>query len=142
MIMKRILSTILLAAICFSAITAPTHAFELQESKPRVITPQSSSIFSMQIVDISASSSGKIYIDALCVARSVVKKLGISQIKIYEDDVCVATYGSRTGSNISDYSTSITYSGTPGCSYYAMVKFYGYNGTTEYKTVYSATVTP
>lgn len=86
-----------------------------------------------------SAESGKVTVTFSITGTGTMTTIGASTIKIYTaSGTLVKTYYSQYGYNLMKYSGSVTYIGTSGTKYYAVVKFYAANssgsGTATYTT--------
>lgn len=92
---------------------------------------------------VTKLSGGSIKISFNVVGMDTMSMLGASVIKVYDsNDKLVKTftytaYPEMMGSNVMKYSNSVTYSGTAGESYYAVVTFFAKNSSGYEYTYYT-----
>ena len=95
---------------------------------------------------VSAMGGGTIKITYSVTAYYSIDELGACQINLYKSNGQLmksyysSAYASMMGYNCSTHSGTVTYPGTPGTSYYAIITFYAQDGSVgEYKSITTGT---
>ncbi len=83
-----------------------------------------------------ADGGGVVTVDFDVVGKGTLKNLGAKSIYLYENGSCVwyvsylsSSYSYIMGHNCFAYGTSVSYNGHAGRTYYAIITFYGGDGT-------------
>lgn len=127
--MKKVLKSVSICFIIAAMLTA--EAFAMVPTKPDA--PQASEYISETMTGIVALGGGKIEVDFDITATDEMKDVGALQVDIYEVDVegpvwshyyTDPGYGYLMGHNTGSYSEAVLYYGTPGHTYYGIVKFF------------------
>lgn len=129
--MKKFLKSFSICLIIITMIS--TTAFAAAPNDP--VDPQSNSYIWTTTVGIVPLGSGKIEIDFSVTATGKMTDLGATRVTVYkENGTIVATYiytdpgyGYMIGHNKSTHTASVTYQGSTGQRYYAIVTFYAGN---------------
>ena len=83
-----------------------------------------------------ADGNGVVTVDFDVVGKGTLQNLGAKSIFLYENGSLVmyvsylsSYYSYIMGHNCHSYGTSVSYNGTAGCTYYAIITYYGGDGT-------------
>lgn len=136
----RILSLVIVLAIGLSCVAIAAHENEAVPCSNAYI----------ESVIASASKSGNtVYIMFTTVGTGIMTSIGASRIDLYTSDGSLvktfysSAYATMLGSNRGSYSGTVSYPGTSGKTYYAVVTAYAANSTgsgTETLTTKSITI--
>jgi len=119
---KRIVSLLLMVSLMLSFGCVTASAAEIMPLASTTITSYSASV-------AAGRNSGEIKISYEIQAKNVASTIGISTVKVYKADGSYVTtiYGSTSngllGSNSNYRSSTYTYKGTSGTSYYTVITF-------------------
>lgn len=135
--LTRVTSLVLIFVLCFSLMAISAEA-------------RASNYISRCSASASAAGSGKVTVTFTINATGVMTSLGATKVEIKNSSgTTIKTYNhtdtgysSMMGSNRSTYTSSVTYSGAVGATYYAVVYFKAANSSgsdTDSITTYSVT---
>lgn len=123
--MKRAIALILSLAVCVTILCPAASA--AQESNAFILSYSGGTY---------ADGGGVVTVDFSLVGKGTLKNIGASSIYLYENGslVLYASYLSSyysyiMGHNRANYAESVSYNGTAGRTYYAIITFYGGDGT-------------
>lgn len=122
--MKRTIAIILVVA---TIVTCCTCAYAATESNAFILSYSAGTY---------ADGNGVVTVDFDIVGKGTLANLGVKSIYLYENGSAIlyisylsSSYSYIMGHNCNSYGTSVSFNGTAGRTYYAIITFYGGDGT-------------
>lgn len=129
----RIISIMLIIATMLASMTA-------------IVGARASRYIDTHFATIAAVGSGKVDISFTINGTDTMNQIGAKTIKVYTSvgtlvkTFSYTSYSSMMTTNKVSYANKVTYSGTAGTTYYAVVTFYAEKGGSDTKTYTTASV--